>query len=52
VRALLYDGADYPKHVNNTIVTFSSDARLMAAGAQQIMMKMRDVSAPKAAGMY
>jgi 4-hydroxy-2-oxoheptanedioate aldolase len=33
-------------------VTISSDARLMAAGAQAIMAKMKDVSAPKASGTY
>jgi 4-hydroxy-2-oxoheptanedioate aldolase len=33
-------------------VTIGSDARLMAAGAQAVMAKMRAVSAPKAAGGY
>jgi 4-hydroxy-2-oxoheptanedioate aldolase len=33
-------------------VTISSDARLMAAGAQQIMAKMRASPAPKSTGSY
>lgn len=33
-------------------VTIASDARLMAAGAQQVMAKMRAVQAPKASGAY
>ena len=33
-------------------VTISSDARLMAAGAQQIMAKMRAAPAPKGSGSY
>ena len=33
-------------------VTISSDARLMAAGAQAVMAKMRATPAPKAAGSY
>jgi 4-hydroxy-2-oxoheptanedioate aldolase len=33
-------------------VTVGSDARLMAAGAQAVMAKMKDVSAPKASGSY
>src|SRR6478735_3107072 len=82
VRALLYSGADYAQHANDTIVTFalietahalvagihngtpegalariakgfqfvtvSSDARLMAAGSQQVLSKMR--AAPAAPG--
>jgi 4-hydroxy-2-oxoheptanedioate aldolase len=33
-------------------VTVSSDARLMAAGAQQVMAKMRAAPAPRASGNY
>ena len=33
-------------------VTVSSDARLMAAGAQQVMAKMREKQAPAASGSY
>ena len=33
-------------------VTVSSDARLMAAGAQQVMAKMRATQAPAASGAY
>ncbi len=33
-------------------VTIASDARLMAAGAQQVMAKMRTAQVPKASGTY